>query len=96
MFDRKTVTIPTRHVERVMPAHGLIFDNEVFEDLVQGMADMDAAVRVRRPVMEHIPGLTGRLPADSSIRTFGFPVLEHLRLTLSQIGLHRERSLRQV
>jgi hypothetical protein len=51
-FDGQPVAIPPRHVRGVEARHGLRFDDEILEDLVEGGSQVNAAVGVRRPVVE--------------------------------------------
>jgi hypothetical protein len=51
-LDRQTVTVPARHVRRVVPRHGLGFDHEVLEHLVECGAKVNATVGVRRPIVK--------------------------------------------
>ena len=51
-FDRQAVAIPARNVIGVVARHLPRAVDHVLQDLVQRMADMDVAVRVRRPVMQ--------------------------------------------
>ena len=96
MFDRQAVAIPTRHVRDLIPRHRLRLDDDVFQNLVQRVADVDAAVRIRWPVVQHIARepLAGFL--DAFIQLFLRPPGQHLRFPLRQIRLHREVGLRQI
>ncbi len=52
-FDRQAVAIPAGDVMRVVARHLAASVDHILEDLVQRMADMDVAVRVRRAVMQN-------------------------------------------
>ena len=52
-FVRQAVTVPARHIIRIVPGHLLRAGNEIFQDFVERMTDMDIAVGIRRAVMEH-------------------------------------------
>src|SRR5262247_4562381 len=56
MLNRQPMAIPSRHIGDVKAAHRLRFDDDIFENLVKGMPDVDAAISVGRPIMEHITG----------------------------------------
>ncbi len=58
-FDRQAVTIPARHVIGILAEHLLGTGDEILQDLVQRMTDMDVAVGVRRPIMQHEAGASG-------------------------------------
>src|SRR5439155_18532966 len=52
-FYRKSMTIPTRHVRRAEPTQTLVFNYDVFENLVQSRADVDVAVGEGRAIVQH-------------------------------------------
>jgi hypothetical protein len=60
------------------------------------MSYMELTVSVGRAIVQDESWfIFARLP-DLTIQVHGFPRLEPIRLTLSQISLHRKVSLRQV
>ena len=52
LLDRQPVAVPAGHVGRVLAEHRPGADDDVLERLVDGVADVDVAVGVRRPVVE--------------------------------------------
>ena len=48
--------IPAGDIVCHVPRHVLVADNNILQCLIQGMSDMDLAVRIRRSVMEHEAG----------------------------------------
>ena len=46
------MAIPARHIVRIFAEHPLRARHEIFQDLVQRMADMDIAIGIGRPVMQ--------------------------------------------
>ena len=52
-LDGKSVTIPAGNVRRIVPVEGARLDDDVLQDLVDGVAQVNGAVRIRRPVGEH-------------------------------------------
>ena len=70
--------------------------DEVLEDLVEGVPDVDGAVRVRRAVMQDeglaVLVLLEHLLVDMLFLPFGQP----LRLVLGQVRPHREVGLGEV
>jgi len=96
MLDRKAVTVPTRHVHGVVTEHRPRLDDEILQDLVERRPQVDVSVGVGRAVMENPQGpLRGGL-ANAGVDVHLLPLLEHLRLELGQVGLHRERGLGKV
>ncbi len=94
-LDGKAVTVPARHVVGVLAHHLLRAHNHVLQDLVQTGADMNVAVGVRRPVMQHEGLAPPRLFAQLVVETETLPTLEKLRLALGQAGLHGKVGLGQ-
>ncbi len=94
-FDRQAVAVPARHVIGIEAEHLLALGHHVLEDLVQRMPDMDVAVGVRRPVMQHEFGAAGGRLAQFLVEADLVPALEDFRLALRQAGAHREFRLRQ-
>ncbi len=53
-FDGQAVAIPTGDVGGVETGHGFRLDDEIFEDLIEGGAEVDVAVGVGRAVVQNI------------------------------------------
>ena len=56
MFYRETVTIPPRPVNWPEVLFDLQTVDHVFQNLVQGVAHVEMAIRVRRAVVQHKQG----------------------------------------
>ena len=94
-FDRQAVAIPARNVGRVAAQEVLGAADHVLDRVVQRVADVHVAVRVRGPVMVH-EGLTPPAGiAQLLVQFLGFPARGNNRLLLGEAGLHRELGLRQ-
>ena len=65
-LDRQAMAIPAWHVRGMKALHALDLEDEVLENLVEGMADMDMAIGVGRAVVQYIDWLG---------RTFRFHLL---------------------
>jgi hypothetical protein len=94
-LDGKTVAVVAGDVGGIEPSHGLRFDDEVFQALVQGMAEVNRAVGVGRSVVEKVSRAAGTGFAQFFVEADGIPFFEPKRLILRQIRLHGECSLRQ-
>jgi hypothetical protein len=46
------VAIPARHIGRVQPIERTRFDDDVLQHLVDGMPDVDVAVRIGRAIVQ--------------------------------------------
>ena len=74
----------------------LRFDDEILEDLVERGAEVNAAVGVGRPIVQHVGGASGARGANLLVEIFLFPALDELGLGLRQVGLHGEGGLGQI
>src|SRR5713226_8649043 len=96
VLDRQPVTVPAGDVDRVEAEHRARLHDEVLEDLVEHGAQVDVAVGVGRAVVEDPERPVGGGLAQALVDPELLPPLEHLRLGLLQVGLHREGRFRQV
>jgi hypothetical protein len=96
MFDRQAVAIPAGHVRRVVAIERARLDHDVLQHLVDGMTEVNRAVRVRRTVVENERRAAARDLAQLVVDALVFPELLHLQLAARQIRLHREVGRRQV
>ena len=87
-FDGQSMTVPAWHVGREVPFHPLAFNDDILQDLVEGMADMDVAVGVGRAVVQHEGRLAGTRGGHFPVKIHFLPVLEHFLLPLREIGAH--------
>ena len=46
-FDRHAVAIPTGHVRRIKTRHQFRFDDDIFKNFVNGVADVNITVCIR-------------------------------------------------
>ena len=89
-FDGEAVAIPAGDVGGIEAGHGFRFDDEIFEDLIEGGAEVDVAVGVGGAVMEDVLPAAGAGGADGVIEPVFFPFGEEFRLSDGKVGLHRE------
>ena len=81
-FDGQAVAIPAGDVGRIETGHGARLDHEILEDFIERGTEVDAAVGVRRPVVQHVERPAGARRANLMIKLLAFPALERLRLGL--------------
>ena len=95
-FDREPVTVPAGNVVGFPPRHLVRAHDDVLQRLVERRADVNIAVGVRGPVVEHEfrPALASF--AQRSVEIFPRPAGQNLRLLLRQAGAHREVGLWQI
>ena len=96
VLDGETVAIPAGHVGRPETAHGLVAQDGVLQQLVEGGADVDVAVRERGTVVQDEGGLAGGACLDGVIETEPLPMGDPDRFAFGQAGPHGEVGHRQV
>ena len=94
-LDRQAVAVPARHVIRIEAEHLLASRHHVLEDLIEGMADVDVAVGIGRPVMKDEFRATARGCTQALIKVELLPAREYLRLLLRQPRAHGKIGLGQ-
>ncbi len=92
-FDRKTVAIPAGDVAGILALHLGEAVDDIFQDLVQRMADMQMAVRVRGAVVKQEDLAAFCLLAKPMVKAHRLPMLQQFRLVLGQARLHRKGGL---
>jgi hypothetical protein len=96
VLDRQPVTIPARHVRRLEAGHVLVLHDHVFDDLVERVAEMDAAVGIGRAVVQHVARPAGPRRQPGGIDVEALPLRQDLRLARGKIGTHRKRRGREI
>ena len=94
-LDGEPVRVVARNVWREVSALPFILNYEVLENLVRRGSDMDARVRVGRPVVKDERGLVLVLFLQLAVNVDVVPEFEKFRLPLRQIRAHREIRLGQ-
>ena len=89
-LDRKAVAVPAGDVGRQVPLHALALDDEVLEDLVQGGAQVDMPVGIRRAVMQDEGQESFPLFQDLAVEAHLLPLFDDLGLFLGERRLHGE------
>ena len=89
-FDGQAVAIPAGDVGGVEAGHGFRFDDEIFEDLIEGGAEVNVAVGVGRAVVQDILLAAGAGFTNGVIELVFFPFGEHFGLGGGKVRLHRK------
>ncbi|KAG0771844.1 hypothetical protein G6F22_016155 [Rhizopus arrhizus] len=89
-LDRQAVAVPARHVGCIEAGQVARLDDDVLQDLVDRMAEVDAAVGVRRAVVQHEQRAAGGVVAQLLVEPLRFPLRQNARLALGQVAAHRE------
>ena len=95
-FNRETVAVPARNIRGVEARHRFGLDDEVLDAFIQGVAEMDGSIGVRRPIVEDIFRCPGAGNADLGIQMLLLPRRKAFGLIVRQISLHGKGGLRQV
>ncbi|MNI61955.1 hypothetical protein D3C73_1172480 [compost metagenome] len=95
-FDRHAVTVPARHVMRVIAGHVAALDDDVLQDLVDRVADVNVAVRIGRAVVQHETGPAAASRTDRLIDVVFLPLRNPGGLALGKVAPHGEGSIGQV
>ena len=72
-LDGEAVAVPAGDVGGVEAGHGLGFDDEVLDALVEGVAEVDGSVGVGRAVVEDVFGGSGAGGADLGVEILFLP-----------------------
>src|SRR5437867_349927 len=90
------MAVPSRQVGSIESHHGAGSDDDILDDLVDGGAHVDSAVRVGRAVVQYIRRPAGTSPAYLPVYIYLFPMLENLRFQQRQIRFHAERCFGEI
>ncbi|OPY86034.1 MAG: hypothetical protein A4E72_01749 [Syntrophus sp. PtaU1.Bin208] len=93
VFDGQAMAIPSRNIHTVKAGHGLGFDDDVLDDLVEGRPQVNVAVRVGRAIVKDIGFMTLRGLSDAFVDADFVPFFKLFRFLLGQIRLHGEIGL---
>ncbi len=90
------MAVPTWDIGRTIPSHVLILDDDVLEDLVEGVTEVDVPVSVGGAIVKDI--LSPRLiPMNHfEIDVVPLPFFQLLRFLLGEISAHGKARLGQV
>src|SRR5262249_4391631 len=90
-LDRHAVAVPAGPIARVEARHVARLDDDVLEYLVHRRADVDVAVRVRRPVVQDELRPAAACLADLPVDLPLLPLLHPMRLAPREIAAHGKR-----
>ncbi len=95
-FDRHAVAVPAGNVHCIETGHRPTFNDDVFKNFVNSMANMDVAICVGRPIMQNKfwTALAGR--PDRRVDAIFGPLRDPLGFALGQIAAHGKRGVRQI
>src|SRR3546814_7820055 len=83
--------LPAGYVDRIVAGHGAAFDDDVFKDFIDGVADVDIAVRIGRPIVQDEFRSSFAGGAYGRINLFFFPLGNPAGFALGQIAAPGEK-----
>ena len=95
-LDRQTMAVPAGDIGGIKTVEAGALDDNILEHLVHCMTDMNLTVGVGRAIMKDKFRPAGRGLANHLIEVHLLPLLEHQRLTVGQVSLHRESGLGEI
>ena len=96
VFYGQTVAIPAWHIGAIQPVQAAGLDDDVLEDLVDGVAQVNVAIGVGRAVVQDVFLPAGPAFPEQPVQILLAPAPQQLRLPLGQIALHGEIRLGQI
>ena len=95
-LDGQAVAVPAGHVDGTLALHVAGLDDDVLQNLVQGMAKVQMAVGVGRAVVQAEGTPASRGVQHGGVRIVFFPPAQHFRLALGEIGFHGKGGRREI
>ena len=95
-LDGQTVAIPARHIGGIEAREALGLDDDVFEDLVDRMTDVNAAVRIGGAIVQNERRLARFGAANGAVKILIVPTFQHVGFAFGQIATHRKLGFRQI
>ena len=90
------MAVPARNIGGLVSLHRFGFDDDVFENFIEGMTNVNMAIGIRWAVMEEVEGPTGSCLLNPVIQLLLSPPCKDFRLPLGEVGLHWEIRLGQI
>ena len=94
-FNRQAVAVPSRNINRILAHHLLGPGDHVFQNFVQGMANMQMTIGIGRAIMEHKLFPAFGNPANGAVKIVFLPLLQQCRFHFRQPRPHRKIGLGQ-
>ena len=96
VLDGQAVAIPARHVGAVVARHLAGLDDDILENLVEGVSQVNVAVGIGGPVVQDKLGAPLTLRPDPAVQVDLGPAFQKQRLPPGQIGFHGKIGVGQV
>ncbi len=92
----QTVAVPAWNVRRVKAHEAFGLHDNVFQNLVYRVTNMNAAIRIRRAIMQNEGFFAFFGCTDDAVQVIIGPTRQHSRFTLGEVAAHREPCFRQI
>jgi len=96
VFNGQTVTVPTRHIDRVIAIETAGLDDNILENFVNGMADMNIAIGVGGAVMQDVALAAAAAGTQSLIHALTAPAGQAFGLAFGKTRAHGKRGFRKI
>ena len=95
-FDRHAVAVPARNVGGLEAFERLFLEDDVLQDLVDGVAEVNRAVRIGRAVVQNeLLRVAARID-NAVVNLSFFPAANPRGFALGKVSSHREGRIRQI
>lgn len=84
------MAVPARNVRRIETCKTARFDDDIFQDFIDGVSDMDVAVGVWRAVMQNELGTADGRFSDPLINFLVLPLFDPVGFPFCKVAAHRE------
>ena len=95
-FDGQAVAVPAGHIRRIEAGQRFAADDDVFQDFIDGVADMDVAVGIRRAVVQDEFRAAGGFFAQFLVAFLFLPLFDPAGFAFGEVAAHGERGFVQV
>ena len=95
-FDRHAVAVPARNIGGEEAFERLFLEDDVLQDLVDGVAEVNRAVRIGRAVVKNELLCVAARIDDAVVNLAFFPAANPRGFALGKVSSHREGRIRQI
>ena len=96
VFNRQAVAVPTGDVLRIKASQLAGLDDHVLEHFVEGVANVQLAIGIGRPIVQHKQGLAQARQAQFFVQTLVRPGFGPSGFAFGQVSAHGKRGVGQV
>ena len=90
-FDGQSVAVPARHIRRIETGQRFAADDDVFQDFIDGVADVDVAVGIRWAVVQDEFRTAGGFFTQFLVAVLFLPLFDPAGFALGKVAAHGKR-----